>query len=191
MLASHRPRVEAILGATGAFSEEEVDVALELFDDAFGAAPSGDYEFRGVYRGEELAGYACFGAAPGTVGTYDLYWIATDPALHGAGYGRALLSGVERALTERGARLVVAETSSRDSYAATRGFYARCGYEAAATVADFYAPGDGRVLYTKRVDAGARGTTHGSMYDDTHGTSDGTTSTLPTGASDGRGAAAR
>jgi hypothetical protein len=45
---------------------------------------------------------------------------------------------------------LVVETSSRPDYSGTRHFYEARGYRQAATVADFYAPGDDRVIYTKR-----------------------------------------
>jgi ribosomal protein S18 acetylase RimI-like enzyme len=45
--------------------------------------------------------------------------------------------------------LLVVETSSREDYAPTRHFYESHGYDRAARLADYYAPGDDRVLYTK------------------------------------------
>lgn len=156
--------MRAILDATEAFRDDEVDIALELFDDTFvpGMAPApydaGDaapsYEFVGSFvRGDdgELAGYACYGATPGTDRTYDLYWLAVHPGNQGEGHGTLLLEEVERRLRQREARLLVVETSSRDDYAATRRFYEQRGYAEAARVSDFYTPGDHRVVLTKRI----------------------------------------
>jgi ribosomal protein S18 acetylase RimI-like enzyme len=98
-----------------------------------------------------LTGYACYGPTPGTDGTYDLYWIAIHPDAQGAGDGSRLLHEVERRLGERGGRLLVVETSSRESYIGTRRFYERRGYHEAARVSSFYAPSDDRVVYTKRL----------------------------------------
>jgi ribosomal protein S18 acetylase RimI-like enzyme len=113
--------------------------------------PLPDYSFLGAFTPEdELVGYACFGPTPGTDRTYDLYWIAVDPAAHGAGIGTTLLSEVERRLQGQHARLLVVETSSRSEYAPTRGFYGRRGYTEAARVHAFYAPGDDRIILTKR-----------------------------------------
>jgi hypothetical protein len=47
--------------------------------------------------------------------------------------------------------LLVVETSSRDDYASTRKFYEVHGMTEAARLADFYAPGDARVVYVKRL----------------------------------------
>lgn len=156
--ADHRERIAAILEATGSFRAAEIDVALELFDESMAHADRTEngagagacsYEFIGAFTaGGELAGYACFGATPGTEGTYDLYWIAVHPECQGAGAGSRLVSEVERILATRGARLLVVETSARDDYEATRRFYERRGYAERVRVRDFYAVGDDRVVYT-------------------------------------------
>jgi len=162
---SHRSRLEEIVRATGVFSEDEIGVALELFNDALGSGlwalenrpkaqspqPRRDYEFIGAFDGDELIGYVCFGATPSTDRTYDLYWIAVHPDAQRLGAGAALMSEVERQLWDRRARLVVIETSSRDEYAPTRRFYHKRGYHETARLRDFYAPGDDRVVLTKRV----------------------------------------
>src|ERR1041385_7692864 len=153
----HRNRIREILNATSVFRDEEVRVALELFDETFAAGPArapydpGDgvanYEFVGSFSREgQLVGYVCYGATPGTDRTYDLYWIAVDPRHQGSGNGTLLLDEVERRLRQREARLLVVETSSRDDYAATRRFYQSRGYTEAARLSDFYAPGDHRVV---------------------------------------------
>jgi ribosomal protein S18 acetylase RimI-like enzyme len=175
----HRSRVIEILEATNAFRDEEIAVALELFD-ASVVRGSPDYEFIGVFTavvtlseakgmvppssdrslrgfapqgdsGEELIGYACYGATPGTLGTYDLYWIAVHPEHQGEGGGSRLLDEVERRLRDREARMVVVETSSRTDYESTRRFYERREYREFARLSDFYAFGDDRVIYARRL----------------------------------------
>lgn len=152
-----RARLAELLVDTGAFHADEVDVALALFDLTHGGSASGahaasvDYEFVGAFDGDQLVGYACFGATPATEGTYDLYWLAVDPLAQGRGVGRALIREVETKLTGRGGRLLVVETSSRPDYDGTRTFYARSGYVEAARVRDFYAPADDRILLTTRL----------------------------------------
>ena len=145
--AHHRSRIIEILVATKAFRDEEIEVALELFD-----SQGPDYEFIGEFSREgDLIGYACYGATPGTTGTYDLYWIAVHPEHQGEGGGSRLLDEVERRLNEREARLLVVETSSRIDYESTRRFYERRGYAECASIRDFYAWGDDRVIYVKRL----------------------------------------
>ena len=155
--AHHRARINEILEATNSFRAEEIAVALELFDESV-VGHSPDYEFIGVFSPEgELTGYACYGATPGPEGTYDLYWIAVHPEHQGAGGGSRLLDEVERRLNEREARLLVVETSARSDYESTRRFYERRGYGEHARISDFYAVGDDRVIYAKRLVVGSAG----------------------------------
>jgi GNAT superfamily N-acetyltransferase len=162
----HRARIEEILLATGVFRDEEVAVALELFDEGIGptsgtgypvpgtADRGPDYLFLGAFAASgELMGFACYGPTPGTDRTHDLYWIAVHPEAQGIGTGTMLLEEVERRAAARNARLMIIETSSRPEYEATRAFYEARAYEESARVGSFYAPGDDRVIYTKRVQA--------------------------------------
>ena len=160
-----RARVAELLVSTAVFSAEEIDVALQLFDasvaDGVGAgaddAHVADYEFTGAFEDDRLVGYACSGPTPATEGTFDLYWLAVDPAVQGKGVGRTIVRDVERQLRERGARMLLVETSSRPDYSKTRAFYARCGYTEAARIRDFYAPADDRIMLTTRLTTRERG----------------------------------
>lgn len=148
--AGKRNRVAEILKSSRLFRDDEVDVALELFDQS--VHDDRDYVFVGAYDTTgELTGFACYGPTPDTDRTYDLYWIAVDQAAQNAGSGTTLLEEVERRLQEQDARMVVVETSSRPDYEGTRNFYLRRGYKEAARVKDFYGPSDGRVIFTKRL----------------------------------------
>ena len=160
-----RARVAELLVSTAVFSREEISVALQLFDESIttesdtGAddAHVPDYEFTGVFEGDRLLGYACAGPTPATEGTFDLYWLAVDREAQGQGLGRMLVREVERQLRERGARLLLVETSSRPDYQSTRAFYDRCGYVEAARIKDFYAPADDRIMLTTRLTTRERG----------------------------------
>ncbi len=122
-------------------------MAVEMLDEALDG--DDDYRFLGAFDADALVGYACWGPTPGTEGTYDLYWIAVERSLHRRGVGSQLIDSVERTLRSEGGRLVVVETSSRADYVSTRAFYAARGYDRAATIRDYYAPGDDLVIYTK------------------------------------------
>lgn len=148
--AADRGRIEEITRAVGVFREEETAVALDVFDEAIRNEPGNTYQLLGVDVEGRLAGWICWGPTPCTLGTYDLYWMAVDPALQGAGVGTALLTEMERRLAGV-ARLVVIETAGRPDYLPTRRFYESRGYTAAATLPDFYAPGDDQVVYLKNV----------------------------------------
>jgi len=49
---------------------------------------------------------------------------------------------------ERG-RLILIETASQATYESTRQFYLRQDYREAARIADYYKPGDDRIIYAK------------------------------------------
>ena len=152
----HRDAVRDILRSTSVFRDEEIDVALELFDQAVtqaGGPSDDDYEFVGAFDDQDrLAGFACFGRTPDTDRTYDLYWLAVDQRVQRGGTGSLLVSAVEDRLREGRGRMVVAETSSRPDYQATRAFYEKRGFVESGRVPAFYAPGDDRVIYTKRLE---------------------------------------
>ena len=134
----------------GLFRPEEIPVALEVFDEAVRNGPGNTYQILGADVEGRLAGWICWGPTPCTLGTYDLYWMAVDPALHGSGIGTALVSAMERRL-QGVARIIVVETAGRGDYEPTRRFYQARGYHAVARVADFYAPGDDQVVFVKSV----------------------------------------
>lgn len=146
LTAADRSRIEEISRAVGLFRPDEILVALEVFDGAVAGSP--DYLALGAEYDGRLAGWICWGPTPCTLGTYDLYWMAVDPLLHGGGVGTALLQAMESRLAGI-ARLIVVETAGRAEYAPTRGFYEARGYRAVSRIPNFYAPGDDQVVYTK------------------------------------------
>jgi ribosomal protein S18 acetylase RimI-like enzyme len=138
-----------LVAATGFFSLEEQHIAVELVEERIEEGPRSGYEFVIAEQNGALAGYTCYGRIAGTSSSYDLYWIAVRPDLQGRGLGRRLLEQSEQAIREaRGTRVYV-DTSSRAQYEPTRAFYERSGYERAAVLDDFYAPGDGKIIYAK------------------------------------------
>ncbi|MBA4422101.1 MAG: N-acetyltransferase [Syntrophus sp. (in: bacteria)] len=135
--------------ATGFFSEEEHLIAVELVDERLAKGEASGYFFLFVEEEDRLLGYTCFGPIPGSLHSYDLYWIAVDPKAQGRGLGKKLMAESERLMAERGARRIYADTSSRPQYESTRAFYLACGYIQKALLADFYAPGDGKAIFVK------------------------------------------
>lgn len=145
--------VRAIVASTGYFAPAEIDVAAELIDDRIAKGERSDYHFIFAERDGRTIGYACYGEIACTVGSYDLYWIAVHDEHRGGGVGRLLLHEAERRIAARGGRRIYVETSSRPQYEPTRRFYLKCGYKVEATLEDFYARGDGKVILVKAVAA--------------------------------------
>jgi ribosomal protein S18 acetylase RimI-like enzyme len=151
MVSGDRGKIHMILIDTGFFTAAEIDVAMELVDTFLTNPAQKDYV---VYVAEEegqLYGYMCFGPTPVAEGTYDLYWIAVDPAAQNKGVGKKLLGFMEYEIKRLQGRLIIIETSSQDKYKATQAFYLHNGYHPAAQIKDFYKPGDDRMIYTKYI----------------------------------------
>jgi GNAT superfamily N-acetyltransferase len=141
--------VREIVSSTGFFSEEEVEVAVELVQDRLRCGDASGYFFVLAEIDGRTVGYACYGPIACTVGSFDLYWIAVHKDYQHHGLGRILLGASERKIAEAGGRRIYVETSSRDQYRPTRNFYEHFNYRIDAMLDDFYAPGDGKVIYSK------------------------------------------
>ncbi|MBU1743428.1 MAG: GNAT family N-acetyltransferase [Proteobacteria bacterium] len=148
-----REAVGRLIRATRFFSEEEIGIAVELVEERLAKGDASGYFFLFAEEENRLLGYACFGPIPGTVHSFDLYWIAVDPGEQGRGVGRKLMATSETLIAQRGGRQVYADTSSRPQYEPTRTFYLSCGYLQEAFLADFYATGDGKVIFVKPLSA--------------------------------------
>jgi len=142
--------VRRLTRASGGFSNAEIGLAVELVKErlARGLKASG-YHFLFAESRGELLGYACFGPIPLTRASWDLYWIAVTRPAQGRGIGRRLLQACQKSAAAAGARRLYADTSGRRAYARTRAFYRRAGFRAVAKLADFYAPGDAKLIYAK------------------------------------------
>jgi GNAT superfamily N-acetyltransferase len=163
LTAADVARVVGLTRSTGVFRDEEIAIAEEVVGEAVkgiradraNGADETDGGERPYYAlGAEVdgrvVGWICWGATPCTVATWDLYWMAVDPEMHGQGVGTALLEEMENRLSDK-ARLIVIDTSGRPDYAPTRAFYRARGYQTAAVVRDFYALGDDQVIFSKRL----------------------------------------
>jgi ribosomal protein S18 acetylase RimI-like enzyme len=149
--ADDRTAVRAIVESTRFFSGPEVDVAEELVAERIRLGEASGYLFIFAEEAGEACGYTCYGEIPCTVGSYDLYWIAVRADLRGRGIGRELMARAEADMTARGGRLVFVETSGRPEYDPTRRFYEASGYSLSSRIPDFYAPGDDKIIYGKRL----------------------------------------
>lgn len=146
-----RDAVLELLAGTGAFQAHELDVAMELVDIALTKPEQQDYHPYVLLDDGRIVAYSCFGKDPMTRSTYDLYWIATRAGQTRRGYGRKLFALVEEEIKQRGGRLLVIETSSKEQYRGTNDFYARNGCECVARMADYYDEGDDKLIYCKRL----------------------------------------
>lgn len=149
---SDRDELKRILIDTKHFNEEEISVAMELLDIYLNKPEQKDYIIY-VYVIDDTnktAGYICYGKRPLTEATYDLYWIAVDPIIHGKGIGKNLVSYMEEDVVNNYAgKIVLIETSSKPEYENERKFYEKCGYSVQTVIKSFYRHGDDLVVYIK------------------------------------------
>lgn len=149
VLQSDAQHVRELTTSTGFFMDAEIDVAVELVEERLSKGESSGYYFVFAEQGGRVVGYTCFGPIPCTMASFDLYWIAVHDSCRGQGIGKALMRKSEECIAAMGGTRVYIETSFRAQYVPTRQFYFACGYQEAAVLADFYAPGDGKVIYLK------------------------------------------
>ncbi|MFO7370772.1 MAG: GNAT family N-acetyltransferase [Bacteroidales bacterium] len=145
-------KIGEVLESSGFFHSYEVDVARELasLNLEKGAATSG-YHFIVAHEADTMLGYCCYGPNPCTESSYDLYWIAVHKDHMKMGLGRQLMHLAEQAIEKLGGTLVWVETSGRAIYESTRKFYLSLDYDKVAALPDFYAPGDDKIVFMKRV----------------------------------------
>jgi ribosomal protein S18 acetylase RimI-like enzyme len=149
-----RTRLNQILAAAGNFSDQEIAIAMELIDEVLQKGEKSDYIAVVAEIAEaipQVEGYACYGPTPLTDGVFDLYWIAVHPEAQGRGVGRELIKYVEDDVRSRSGRLLLIETSSREEYDATIGFYKRTNYELAARIKNYYRIGDDKLIFMKEL----------------------------------------
>ncbi len=138
------PALKAVIDATALFPSAMLD---EMVADYFSGAADDDIWLT-VDDGGPVAVAYC---APErmTQGTWNLHLIAVRPDCQGQGRGAALLRHVEQTLMARGERVLLVETSGLPSFARTRAFYQRCGYDEEARIREFYQAGEDKIIFRK------------------------------------------
>lgn len=152
--AEDRKPLLSIIDKTENFSDEEKKVAIELIDEAIANA---NHEYYNVFVSEndnKVDGYHCIGKRALTDGVFDLFWIVVDSSTQNKGIGKQLLDHSENFVKENKGRWILAETSSKDSYNATRNFYLRNKYSIVSQIKDFYSVNDNLIVFGKYIPNG-------------------------------------
>jgi ribosomal protein S18 acetylase RimI-like enzyme len=151
MTQRDKPAIMRILAATPEFKPLEVVVAEEVIDSYLQSPAQSGYHILVAEVGESVLGYICYGPAPLTEGTWDVYWVAVSGEEQRRGVGSALMTFAEDEIKKAQGRLAIIETSSQPEYERTRRFHHRHGYEMVGRIPDFYAPGDDKLILLKRL----------------------------------------
>lgn len=139
--------------ATEPFPPDEVDPLREMLDDFHAGRLGGEHRVE-VWADDPAGGPVGVAyVAPNamTDRTWDLLWIAVGPDRQGEGIGGELVRSTEAHVRGSGGRLLIVETSSLPRFGATHAFYGKHGYAEVARVADFYADGESKVIFAKRM----------------------------------------
>ncbi|HEY56893.1 MAG TPA: GNAT family N-acetyltransferase [Dehalococcoidia bacterium] len=151
MTRDDKPEVIRLLRTLPEFEPPEVAVAEEVIDSYLDNPSGSGYYIQVAEAGSRVAGYICYGPAPLTEGTWDVYWLAVSTEKQGKGIGSALMTFAEDEIRRAEGRLIIIETSSKPGYQKTRRFYLNRGYRIVGCLSDFYAPGDDKLTHQKRL----------------------------------------
>lgn len=135
------------------FLADEVEPLRQILEGFHAGTSSADHQLY-VWANDVAGppvGVVFFGPDAMTDRKWDLWMIAVAPERQGLGIGGELLRFTEERIRGAGGRLLLVDTSSRAKYDPTRAFYAKHGLVEVARVPDFYADGDGKVTYWKRM----------------------------------------
>ena len=149
MVKKDKPELMKILRATPEFRPSEVIVAEEVINNYL--YKRDNYNIFVAEDNKNILGYVCYGQAPLTENTWDIYWIAVAIEKQKCGVGCALIKFAEEDIQKTRGRLIIIETSSKAGYEKTHRFYASHNYELICRISDFYAVGDDKIVLQKRL----------------------------------------
>ena len=139
--------IRLVLDDTGLFP---VDMLDELITPFFEEPAHPERWFVHEDTESEINGFGFYRPEPLAEGTWNLTAIGVREHAQGHGAGSAMMCYVEEAL--RSERVLLVETSGLPEFASTRKFYLKCGYTHEATIRDYWAKGDDKVVFWKALD---------------------------------------
>jgi ribosomal protein S18 acetylase RimI-like enzyme len=147
------PALVALSGGSGLFQPDELGAVRAMLD---------DYHANGVGGGRRMIVYEEAGTPVGVAyfapkefadRVWELLLIAVDAPRHRRGIGSRLLRAAEDAVRAANGRLLLIETSDRAGFERTRRFYRKHAYAEVARIPDYFADGDGKASFLKRIGA--------------------------------------
>ena len=145
------PHLVALASRTGVFKPHELVALQEVLNDYHATNYDEGHRSFTAWQNDQPVGFVYFGLVAMTDNTWDLWWIAVDPTVQGKGTGAKLLTFAEDEMRKAGGRILTLDTSSTPNYEPTRRFYLKNGYTLIATLPDYYADGDGKCIFWKRL----------------------------------------
>ncbi len=106
--------------------------------------------------GADVAGVCYCAAERFTEGTYNVLAIAAASGRQRQRIGSALMTAIEEQLSHTGGRVLLVETSSDPRFASTQEFYRSTGFEHVATIPDYWAASDDKIVFSKTLGLNAQ-----------------------------------
>lgn len=145
------PALVALSGSSGLFKPDELGAIQGMLDEYHANVASSGHQILTYDEGGTLVGIAYFVPKEFTDRVWELLMIAVDAPRHRQGVGSQMLKAVEEAVRAANGRLLLIETSDKSSFERSRQFYRKHGYTEVAHVPDYFADGDGKASFIKRV----------------------------------------
>ena len=140
-----------LTAGTGFFKPHEIDTLREVLDDYHAGNDALGHRAFLWEEGGRILGYVYHAPTAMTERSWHLYWIAVSKDVQSRGLGGKMLAFVEQDIRAQNGRLLLIETSSTPHYEPTRKFYLKHGYTLATDIPDYYADGDGLIVFSKRL----------------------------------------
>lgn len=141
----------ALSGSSGLFKAEELGAIQKMLDDYHATKVDNGHQILTCDEGGTLLGIAYYAPKEFADRVWELLMIAVDASSHRRGIGSRLLLAVEDAVRAANGRLLLIETSDKSSFERTRQFYRKHGYAEVARIPDYFADGDGKASFLKRM----------------------------------------
>lgn len=149
---AHKEKLLSIIRDSGQFDEGGLEYVKETMEAHF--TQPGDALWYTACENEPVGVAYCAPEAV-TSGTWNLLMLWVENGLEGKGIGSSLVSKIEHVLAEKGARLLIVETSGLDEFKAARSFYEKSGFELEGQIKNFFDAGDDKLIYTKALPQGS------------------------------------
>jgi len=141
------PGITQILNTIELFPPE---MLKEMMEDYLNNPTSQDIWFTAIENGQPI-GFGYCAPEKLTEGTYNLYALGVRSDVHGKGTGKHLMNFIENDLKQKGHRLLIIDTSSKEEFQKTRKFYEKLNYTKEAVIRDFWEEGDDKVTFCKKL----------------------------------------
>jgi GNAT superfamily N-acetyltransferase len=141
----------ALSASSGLFRLDEHEAIQGALEEYHTSGASHGHQIL-LYEDRDVpVGMAWYAPRAFTDRVWELLMIAVDEPRQRQGIGSQLLLAVEVAVRRQHGRLMLIETSDKASFGRTRQFYSRHGYSEVARIPDYFADGDGKASFIKRI----------------------------------------